>query len=284
MSTVMMAHASQSETGSKNGTKGDSTGKEVCTRTWYSKPWDWMAIFPDATVRETIADTAEAAADNDNVGYGQSDRNTLNTEAKKVSYDISKIVTKCNCDCSSLANVSVVAAGKGAYGSNGWTTSTLKAQLQALGAVIITDSTYLTSSAYCVKGAIYCKEGSHCAMGLTNGSKYATTLSKAGIAISSSSGSSSSSTSSTPTYKTGTVYTTKVECLNVRKGPGTKYAKLSKSELTTNAQANSNSKGQLNKGTKVTCKGTSTDSSGNIWMKIPSGYIAAYYSSKKYVG
>ena len=50
--TVRIGHASISEKGTINGTKGDQTGKEVCIRTWYSKPWDYMAIHPDAPVRE----------------------------------------------------------------------------------------------------------------------------------------------------------------------------------------------------------------------------------------
>lgn len=50
--SVLIGHASISEQGTINGTKGDSTSKEVCTRTWYSKPWGYMAIHPNANVRE----------------------------------------------------------------------------------------------------------------------------------------------------------------------------------------------------------------------------------------
>ena len=95
--SILIGHASISENGTINGAKGDSTGKEVCTRTWYSKPWDFMAIHPDSTVREKHAKAVEAACANNNIGYGQSDRNTLNTLAKAVNYDLSK-VGKCNCD------------------------------------------------------------------------------------------------------------------------------------------------------------------------------------------
>ena len=128
-----IGHASISEKGTINGTKGDSTGREVCIREFYSKPWDFAAIHPNATVREKHAKAIEAACKNDNIGYGQSDRNTLNTLAKAVGYDLSR-VGKCNCDCSSLQNVAAVASGSGAtYGSNGWTTSTMKSALKALG-------------------------------------------------------------------------------------------------------------------------------------------------------
>ena len=181
---IRIGHASISENGGVNGVKGDQTGKEVCIREWYSKPWDYMAIHPDAGVREKHAAAVEAACKNDNIGYsqyGSDNRNTLYKLAKAVNFDLHK-VGKCNCDCSSLQNVAAVASGSGAtYGSNGWTTGTMKAALQALGYKIITAAEYLTSSAYCVRGAIYVKVNSHTVCGLDNGAKVGQTLFKAGI-------------------------------------------------------------------------------------------------------
>lgn len=181
--SIMIGHASISEKGTINGARGDSTGREVCTRMWYSKPWDYMAIHPDSKVRENHALAIEAACANNNIGYGQNDRNTANTEAKKVGYDISKIKTKCNTDCSALQNLVAVASGaKGVtYGGNGWTTSTMKAALKAAGYKIIEDKAYLTNADYCVRGAIYVKASSHTVCGLTNGAKASQTLKKAGI-------------------------------------------------------------------------------------------------------
>ena len=182
--SVKIGHASISELGTVNGKKGDQTGKEVCIRTWYSKPWAYMAIHPDAAVREKHAQAVEAACANDNIGYGQGDRNTLNALSKEVCYDLSK-VGKCNCDCSSLQNVAAVASGApgATYGSNGWTTATMKTALQKLGYKIITDRTYLINSAYCVRGAIYVKPSSHTVCGLDNGASYKKTLEKAGITV-----------------------------------------------------------------------------------------------------
>ena len=181
---IRIGHASISENGTTSGKAGDQTGKEVCIREWYSKPWDYMAIHPDAKVREKHAAAVEAACKNDNIGYnwfGNSDRNSLYKLAKAVNFDLSK-VGKCNCDCSSLQNVAAVASGSGAtYGSNGWTTSTMQSALKALGYKIITASEYLKSSAYCVRGAIYVKSSSHTVCGLDNGAKAGQTLSKAGI-------------------------------------------------------------------------------------------------------
>ena len=213
--SIMIGHASISEKGTINGTKGDSTGREVCTRTWYSKPWDYMAIHPDSKVRENHALAIEAACANNNIGYGQNDRNAANTEAKKVSYDISKIKTKCNTDCSALQNLAAVASGaKGVtYGGNGWTTSTMKAALKAAGYKIIEDKAYLTSADYCVRGAIYVKASSHTVCGLTNGSKASQTLKKAGI---------SGSASNAAASKENDTYTKKQFIKDVQSATGAK--------------------------------------------------------------
>lgn len=180
---IRIGHASISENGGVNGAKGDSTGKEVCVRGWYSKPWDFMAIYPEAAVREKHAAAVEAACANDNIGYGKGDRNTLNALAKAVGYNLAA-VGKCNCDCSSLQNVAAVASGATgvSYGSNGWVTSTMKAALKAAGYKIITKRKYLDSDAYCIRGAIYVKASSHTVCGLDNGTEYQKTLAEAGLA------------------------------------------------------------------------------------------------------
>ncbi len=89
-------------------------------------------------------------------------------------------------------------------------------------------------------------------------------------------------TSSLPSYSTGSTYTVQVDHLAVRTGAGTSYSKKSRSQLTSNGQANAYSDGCLKKGTKVTCQATKTVN-GDVWMQIPSGWIAAYYDCEKYV-
>ena len=88
------------------------------------------------------------------------------------------------------------------------------------------------------------------------------------------------------TYKVGTTYTTQV-ILKVRAGAGTNYAQKSYNQLTVNARANAYSTGVntgcLKSGTRVTClevKNVNND----IWIRIPSGWIAGHYNSKIYVG
>ena len=85
-------------------------------------------------------------------------------------------------------------------------------------------------------------------------------------------------------YEVGKMYTICVDGLVVRKEPSASADKVGYKGLTTNAKKHDRDKnGSLDKDTKVTCKGLSTDTSGNTWMKIPSGYIAAIYKGEVFV-
>lgn len=274
--SVLIGHASISEKGTINGAKGDSTTKEVCTRTWYSKPWDFMAIHPDAAVREKHAKAVEAACANNNIGYGQSDRNTLNTLAKAVGYDLSK-VGKCNCDCSSLQNVAAVASGASgvSYESNGWVTSNMKAKLTAAGYIIITDGTYLTSEAYCVRGAIYVKASSHTVCGLSNGSKANDTLVKAGIVKNDTS--TTSGTTSTAAKTSVKVDSAKSKDNSFK---GTYKVTASALNLRAGAGTNKDILAVMPQGAKVQCYGYYTSVSGTKWLYVVYNGITGFASIK----
>lgn len=86
-------------------------------------------------------------------------------------------------------------------------------------------------------------------------------------------------------YKVGTTYTTQV-ILKVRSGAGTNYAQKSYNQLTTNAKANAYSTGVnvgcLKAGTRVTCQEI-RQVGNDIWIRIPSGWIAGLYQGKVYV-
>lgn len=84
-------------------------------------------------------------------------------------------------------------------------------------------------------------------------------------------------------YKVGKVYTTQVN-LMVRKAPSATASKVGYAGLTASAKkADPDKNGSIAKGTKVTCKEVVKDTSGNTWIKIPSGYIAAIYKGEVYV-
>lgn len=72
------------------------------------------------------------------------------------------------------------------------------------------------------------------------------------------------------------------DALRVRTGAGTNYAVKNYSQLTANAKQNAYSNGCLKKGTKVTCQEVKTVSN-DIWIRIPSGWIAAHYQGQIYV-
>lgn len=287
--SVRIGHASRPEGSGVNGVAGDQTGAEVCVRTWYNIGADYIAIHPDASVREKHAKACEAGCANDHIGYSQfgtCNRNTLNNLAAKVGYDLSKITTNCNTDCSAFQNVCAVASGASGvkYGSNGWTTSTMKAALKAAGYIIITTSKYLTSADYCVRGAIYVKASSHTVCGLDNGSKASETLKAAGITSSGASASNTPSASgatqtagatvkvdyarSRNTELSGTYKVTAKDGLRLRAGAGT-----NKAIITT-----------MPYGATVQCYGYYTDVSGVKWLYVvykgQDGFASSEYLRK----
>ena len=99
---------------------------------------------------------------------------------------------------------------------------------------------------------------------------------------SASSGSGNKTTSSAPSYKVGNTYTLQSNMV-IRTGAGTNYRAKKHSELTTDGQKHDKDKnGCLDKGTRITCQQVKKSGS-NIWVKCPSGWIAAYYNKKTYV-
>lgn len=170
---VKIGHASIAENGSATGgVAGDQTGKELCTRSWYTKGWNVVLRPKSAVLAELSARACEAACANENIGYDQGGRNTLNTKAKAVGYDLGKIASPCECDCSSLMHVCAIAGGaKLSYEGNGYTTRTMVSAFVASGNYEkLTASKYLDQDTYLMRGDILVKEGSHTAMALTNGS------------------------------------------------------------------------------------------------------------------
>ena len=173
MMAIKIGHASIDENKkSKGGSAGDQTAKEVCTRSWYNGGWQFMLRPTSSTLAEKSALACEKGCANSNIGYDQNQRNTLNTQAKKVNYDLSKITTKCETDCSAFMTVCAISGGADIeYGGNAPTTSTMKIRFANSGDyTILTDSKYLTSDKYLKRGDILVKAGSHTVMVLENGS------------------------------------------------------------------------------------------------------------------
>lgn len=166
--TVMIGHASIDENGKiAGGTAGDQTGKEVCTRAWYSKPWICVIRPKDSADAEKIAKAMEQACANDKIGYDQYQRTTLFTQAKACGWDLSKITVPCETDCSALVAVCVNAAGISV--SKDIYTGNEKSALLATGKfVAYTSSDYTGSSSKVKRGDILLGTG-HTAIVLSTG-------------------------------------------------------------------------------------------------------------------
>lgn len=167
--SVMIGHASIDENGkAQGGAAGDQTGKEVCTRTWYSKPWTCVIRANSSIVAEKIAKAMEQACANDKIGYDQSQRTTLYTQAKACGWDLSKITTACETDCSALVAVCVNAAGI-TVSKDIYTGNEKSALLATEQFTVYTSSDYTGSSSKLKRGDILLGNG-HTAVVLGNGS------------------------------------------------------------------------------------------------------------------
>ena len=85
-----------------------------------------------------------------------------------------------------------------------------------------------------------------------------------------------------PQYTVGKEYTLQVE-LKVRTGPGTNYAAKKHSQLTADGQKHDkDNDGCLDAGTVITCKEVNVVGN-DVWMKAPSGWMAAYYQGQVFI-
>ena len=101
---VKVGSARIDENGKAYGGKaGDQTGNEVGTQSWYLHSKGWRVFrCKDPAKAEKMAGAMEAACKNSKIGYDQYQRNTLYTQAAKVGFDVSKVTTACETDCSAL--------------------------------------------------------------------------------------------------------------------------------------------------------------------------------------
>lgn len=260
MATKYIAHASIDERGKiSGGSAGDQTKREVCIRTWYSKPWNYLLKILNTKVRKVFGNNMIALAKNDNVGYDQSQRNTLLTQAEKEDFDFSKIKVKCECDCSSSIVACLLGAiykvlGKEAYNKakkvlvvngNCATTSTLRNALLKLEMIEAhKESAYTGGTSKADFGDIYIKEGSHVVCYVNNGNPVSIST---GV---------KTDTKYAKTYKTTTD-------LHLRNGAGMDNKSLV----------------VMPKGSSVKCKGKYTKVNDTMWL-----YVTTIIGDKSYKG
>ena len=262
---VTICHASIDENGRANsGAAGDQTGKEVCTRTWYSKPWGVMLRYKDASVAKKAATIAKKLANSNLVGYDQYQRNTLYQALKSYGWDVDKYIKsgkKTETDCSAFMYACYCCLISSMRSdSNAPTTSTMQSFFTKHGFTAYTASKYISQDTYLTVGDVLVKPSSHTVMAVTNGSG----------ASSSSSSSTTSTTASTTSLNKTAKWTGKVTAssLNVRSWAGTENSVLR----------------SLAKGTKVSVCDTVKDSSGASWYYIKEsgkyGFVSSAYIAK----
>lgn len=157
------------------GSAGDQTGNEYQVKSWYNRPWNHVLRPATAEIGNTLAEIARAAAENDNIGYDQSQRLTYYNALRNADWNPSNITTKCETDCSASTAANVIATGHqlgisalsdlspSLYSGN------IRSALVGAGFEDLTASKYLTSSAYLIPGDILLYEGHHVAINLSVG-------------------------------------------------------------------------------------------------------------------
>ena len=186
---IRIAHASIDERKTiKNGKAGDQTCKELCIRSWYSKPWDYVIRFKDPDKREKVAVAMEKACKNDLIGYDQNQRNTLLSKSRAYGYDPGAVTVACETDCSALVSLACMYAGVKESDlvvySNSATTHSLRSRLLKTGLVnVYNDNKYVAKDTYLMRGDILLKESSHVVVVLDNGSKASETSKTAVSAV-----------------------------------------------------------------------------------------------------
>lgn len=176
---VIVGSARMDERGKASGGKaGDQTGKEVSTQNWYKHKKGWRVLrAKDPLVAQYSAEAMRSACDNDNIGYDQSQNQTLWKAAKSVDHDPAKVDKPTETDCARLARNCVQYACKKAgldVEIPDFYTATLVNKLLATGLFVeLKGSKYTDQSAYLGAGDILCtRVKGHVVIVLTNGDKY----------------------------------------------------------------------------------------------------------------
>lgn len=264
----MISNCGHDERGKySGGAAGDQTGTEWAVIKWYNRPWKCVLRHPDIKVRSMIAQMAKAAANNNMVGYDQSQRYTFWEHLKASNYDPAKITVKCEADCSSGVAAIVKGAGyrlgiqKLKDVSIYCYTGNLRAALKAAGFEVLTDSKYLTSDAYLLEGDVLLNDSCHTATNLTTGAKAteSTTTASNGVKVDVK----VDAAQSKDKNLAGT-YTVTASALNLRAGAGTGKTILE----------------EMPNGAKVQCYGYYTSISGVKWLYVVYKDITGFASSK----
>ena len=172
MSTVYIGGASIDEHGNAHGGQaGNQSGRELKKQSWYLHAKGWRVFrAKSGTVAAGIARCMKAAIANRKIGYDQYERNTLYNQAKPFGFDVSKVTTPCETDCSAL--VRVCCAYAGIMLSNFRTSDEASKLLNSGAFTEMTGDRYTKKSAYLMAGDILVtRTKGHTVVVLNDGSK-----------------------------------------------------------------------------------------------------------------
>lgn len=233
---------------------------------WYLFSWKNLAFA------EKCAKAMKDACNNKHIGYDQNQRLGVWNQLQ-AGKTIAGISTDTETDCSALVRVCIKQASGVDIGNQ--TTGTLPDALKKSG--LFKDPIKCTSASQCTLGGILVTQvRGHTAIVVIAPSA-STTKPAASTAAKPAA---TKPTAGAPAYQIGHKYTTQVN-LQVRTGPGKVYPAKKHSALTADGQKHDpTKKGVLEAGTAITCQETRTES-GNIWMRCPSGWIAAYFKTSQ---
>ena len=175
----MLSNSGHDSRGRYSGDIAGDQGGEWSLIPWYNYGdggWDYVLRHPSPTIRYYIKEFAVQAANNNNIGYDQSERYSFWHQLAASGYYPMNIKVPCEADCSAgvLAIVKAVGYVTGTpalqnvsiYGYTG----NERAILTAAGFVALSDRKYLTSDAYLLAGDILLNEINHTCICVTDGS------------------------------------------------------------------------------------------------------------------
>ena len=258
---MLCVWASINEKGKTIGGKlGDQTSREVRKGGYYNFGQSYCIRPRRETIAARIAACAIEIADNENIGYDQENRETLFDAFKNNNWKNFFIDDLCSTDCSMLAICCAnFALESEVFPKTLYSGNIVPVMTRNSNFVKMTIGKNFVPS----KGDIIVAPGKHVII-VVDSEYIGTPIEK-------------------PLYMAGKTYMLDAN-MKVRSGAGVKSAWKKRVELTTDGFEHSQEREEavLVKGTKVTCRNI-IEIGSDIWMEIPSGYVAAFYQGVRYV-
>lgn len=172
---VIIGSARQDERGKAyGGQAGNQSGREISTQNWYLHSKGWRVLrAKDAGVGQRLAIAMRAACENKNIGYNQWRRNTLYDAAAVWGFDISRVNTPVETDCSALVRTCIAYAAGITTLPSTLRTGNMCSLILATGQFEeLSGKEYTTKPDYLKAGDILCtKTSGHTVIVLTDGPK-----------------------------------------------------------------------------------------------------------------